>query len=221
MIADTKSYQRWLLRLWAGLLVTALVPLTFTSCSRHAQEIQRAASQNARVPTANPEPRLQSDSHMVAVRFLEERVAKDPDDVVALNKLSNYYLQIYRESYDNAYLDLAMRSAQSSLRVLGADQNLSGLLALSQAEFATHDFVSARTHATELTEYQPGKSYGYQVLGDALLELGDYEQAGAAYSQMETFDPGSVATEARLAHVLTLRGETVLAKKRYENALAA
>jgi tetratricopeptide (TPR) repeat protein len=158
---------------------------------------------------------------MTAVRFLENRVKIDPDDLVALNKLANYYLQLYRETYDVAYLDLALRSARSSLNVLGADQNLSGLLALAQAEYATHDFASALAHAKQLTEYQPQKSFGYQVLGDALLELGDYEQAAVAYSRMEELDGGSLATESRLAHLAMLRGDLTLAQRRYANALAA
>ena len=118
---------------------------------------------------------------MTAVRFLENRVKKDPDDLVALNKLANYYLQLYRETYDVTYLQLALHSARSSLSVLGVDQNLSGLLALAQAEYAMHDFAFARDHAKQITEHQPQKSYGYQVLGDALLELGEYEQIGRAH----------------------------------------
>ncbi|MDQ2920714.1 MAG: tetratricopeptide repeat protein [Acidobacteriota bacterium] len=143
----------------------------------------------------------------------------DPDDVIALQKLANYYLQLHRETADVRYLELALRSARSSLRVLPADQNLGGLLALAQAEYQTHDFSSARDHAKELTEYQPRKSYGYQVLGDALLELGDYEQAEQAYSKMEELDRGSVATETRLAHLALLRGDPATAQRRYVIAL--
>ena len=36
----------------------------------------------------------------MAVRFLEDRVKEDPDDIVALNKLSGYYLQLHRETED-------------------------------------------------------------------------------------------------------------------------
>src|SRR5688572_4124357 len=65
-----------------------------------------------------------NDSTMMAVGFLEDRVKTDPDDIVALNKLSNYYLQLHRETDDVEYLDHALRAAQSSLRILPADQNL-------------------------------------------------------------------------------------------------
>lgn len=156
---------------------------------------------------------------MTAVRFLEDRIKGDPDDIVALNKLSGYYLQLHRETEDVNYLALALRLAQSSLRVLPADQNLGGLRALAQAEYETHDFRSARDHAEELTEYEPRRSVGFQLLGDALLELGDYDAATAAYKQMEQLDTGTIATESRLAHLALLRGDAATARSRYKIAL--
>ena len=157
---------------------------------------------------------------MMAVGFLEDRVKSDPDDIVALNKLSNYYLQLHRETDDVQYLDQALRAAQSSLRILPADQNLGALRALAQAEYETHNFLLARDHAQELTEYEPRRSFGFQLLGDALLELGDYDKAAAAYKKMEELDVGTVATETRLAHLAILRGETATGQKKYLNALA-
>src|SRR5437899_2056895 len=177
-------------------LVAALVVST-AACSRNrapAGSTSLVSSTNG--PPARP-PLRGNDGTMMAVRFLEDRVKGDPDDLVALNKLAGYYLQLQRETADVRYLELALRSARSSLRVLQADQNLGGLLALAQAEYQTHDFSSARNHAKELTEYQPRKSYGYQVLGDALLELGDYDEAARTYSKMEELDRGGVTTASR------------------------
>ncbi|MEP6742548.1 MAG: tetratricopeptide repeat protein [bacterium] len=156
---------------------------------------------------------------MLAVRFLEDRVRSDPDDLVALNKLSSYYLQLHRETDDVKYLDLSLRAAQASLNVLPIDQNLGGLSALALAEFETHNFVSARDHAKELTEYKPQSSFAYQLFGDASLELGDYDNAAEAYKQMERLSRGSVATETRLAHFELLRGDLAIARRRYKLAL--
>jgi tetratricopeptide (TPR) repeat protein len=161
-----------------------------------------------------------SETSMTAVRFLEDRVKSDPDDLVALNKLASYYLQLHRETSDVKYLELSMRAARSSLRVAGADQNLTGLLALAQAEFATHDFVSARDHAKELTEYAPSRSAAYLVLGDALLELGDYDGAKTNYDKVVELDHDEVGTEARLAHLSALRGDLRAAERRYAAALS-
>lgn len=198
----------------------AVIMLALSYCARRATNVQTAAAETSTPAIGSAELSKGSQTSMVAVRFLEDRVKSDPDDVIALQKLANYYLQLHRETADVRYLELALRSARSSLRVLPADQNLNALLVLAQAEYQTHDFSSARDHAKELTEYQPRKSYGYQVLGDALLELGDYEQAEQAYRKMEELDRGSVATETRLAHLAVLQGDPTTAQRRYVIALA-
>ncbi len=199
-------------------LVAAFV-LTTAACNRNRPTVGSAQPVNpANVSAARP-LRRGNDTTMMAVGFLEERVKGDPDDIVALNKLSGYYLQLHRETEDVNYLALALRLAQSSLRVLPADQNLGGLRALAAAEYETHDFVSARDHAKELTEYEPRRTLGFQLLGDALLELGDYDGATAAYKNMEQLDSGTVATESRLAHLALLRGDSATARRRYLVAL--
>jgi tetratricopeptide (TPR) repeat protein len=156
---------------------------------------------------------------MLAVGFLEERVKSDPDDIVALNKLAAYYLQLHRETEDVSYLELSLRSAKSSLTALPVEQNLGGLRALAQAEYETHNFVSARDHAKELTEYEPRRTLGFQLLGDARLELGDYDGAIDAYKKMEELESGTVGTETRLAHLALLRGDPSDAQRRYLVAL--
>lgn len=199
-------------------LLLALLLVT-SACNR-----KPAPAGSTSIPTSSETPAAMTpaggnQSTMTAVRFLEDRVKDDPDDIVALNKLSGYYLQLHRETEDVKYLGLALRLAQSSLGVLPADQNLGGLRALAQAEYETHEFRSARDHAKELTEYEPRRGFGFHLLGDASLELGDYAAAIAAYKQMELLDPGTVATESRLAHLALLRGDTTTAQRRYANAL--
>ena len=202
-----------------SIFLIALV-ITAGACSRQPATVELAATAS---PAFSPSTRALArgnENTMMAVGFLEDRVKSDPDDIVALNKLSNYYLQLHRETEDVEYLAQALRAAQSSLNTLPADQNLGGLRVLAQAEYETHNFMSARDHAQELTEYEPRRSFGFQLLGDALLELGDYDKAAAAYKKMEELDAGSVATETRLAHLAILRGDTALARKKYLNALA-
>jgi tetratricopeptide (TPR) repeat protein len=155
----------------------------------------------------------------MAIRFLENRVQRDPEDFLAYNKLAGYYLQRLRERGDLSYLELTFRAARASLAVLPAEENAGGLAALAQAEYAAHDFTAARDHARRLLELVPHKSYPYQLLGDALLELGDYEQGAAAYRQMERIGGSTVSAETRLARLAMLRGETELARRRLSAAL--
>lgn len=157
------------------------------------------------------------------IRFLERIIQQDPEDFIAHNKLAGLYLQRVRETGDITYLKLASHAAHSSLATLPPEQNAGGVTALAQVEFTSHDFVAARDHARKLTELEPGKSYPYQILGDALLELGEYDKATGAFWQMERLGGIQVLTrvaiEQRKARLAALRGDTVTAERSLSSAL--
>jgi tetratricopeptide (TPR) repeat protein len=170
------------------------------------------------VPAARPVP-AGDDGSEQAIRFLEERVKRDPDDFIAFNKLTGYYLLRLRETGSAAWLDLAARAARGSLKAIPAEQNLGGLSLLAQIEFASHDFVSARNHAERLTQLEPRKGYPYLLLGDALMELGDYEAARSAFREMERRGSADVAAKTRLARMAALMGDNPRAERLYAEAL--
>lgn len=172
------------------------------------------------LPPALPPLTAAADAAERTSRFLEDRVRRDPEDFSAHNKLAAHYLQRQRETGNTEYLDLAFRAARASLQVIPAELNTGGLAALAQAEFAAHEFANARDHALQLTQLEPGKSYPYQILGDALLELGDYDEAAAAFQQMEQRGSG-VNAETRRARLAILRGEEAATAQRHlTNAVA-
>jgi tetratricopeptide (TPR) repeat protein len=96
--------------------------------------------------------------------------------------------------------------------------NVGGLAALARVEFASHDFAGARDKAMRLIELEPAKSYPWQILGDALLELGDYDKAASAYRRMEQLGR-SIDTEARMGRLALLRGQTDIAARRFTTAI--
>ncbi len=173
----------------------------------------------ASVPPAAP---LASDVSAAdgTLRFLENRIKSDPEDFSAHNKLAGLYLQRLRETGDAAFLDLAFRSARASLVSVPEAANSGGLAALVQAEFAAHEFAAARDHAVRLTELEPGKSYPQGMLGDALLELGEYDRAAAAYKKMAQIDKGiSPNSEMKSARLAQLKGDNAGAQKHFTAAL--
>lgn len=178
--------------------------------------------------TRNPSPSLPAAAPLAdsdgatqkTIRFLEDRVRRDPEDFGAHNRLAAHYFERLRETGNTEYLGLAVRAARSSLASVPAEQNTGGLAALTQAEFASHEFAAARDHALQLTKLEPGKGYPYQLMGDALLELGDYEQAAVAFRSMESRGGSSAGTETRLARLALLRGEVDVARQRFSKALA-
>ena len=181
--------------------------------------------------TTSSEPRIpvaelltsDADVEQQTIRFLEDRVRRDPEDFIAHNKLAGQYLQRVRETGDVTYLDLAAKAAHASLVTLPAEQNTGGLTALAQAEYASHEFAAARDHALELTKLEPNKSYPYQILGDALLELGEYDKAEITFHQMERLGGVQgltrVTIEQRMARLAALHGDASGAQRHFSSAL--
>ena len=172
-----------------------------------------------KIPAAAPLA-SDDDANNVAIRFLENRVRRDPEDFGAYNKLAGYYLQRVRETGSFDYLDLAARAAKASLAAVPVVRNTGGLSALTQAEFSSHEFAAARDHAKQLIELDPGKPYPYGMLGDSLLELGDYDGAATAFQHMQRVNGGmSDGTETRQARLAFLRGDISGAEKHFATAL--
>jgi len=81
-----------------------------------------------------------------------------------------------------------------ALRMLGA-------IYLSQ-----HKFREALQVGQRARDLRPGDAWNYGVIGDALIELGDYEQAFEAIDTMVTIRP-TAAAYARVAYARELRGD--------------
>ncbi|MDQ6785938.1 MAG: tetratricopeptide repeat protein [Acidobacteriota bacterium] len=154
------------------------------------------------------------------IRFFESKVKNDPEDFGANNKLAALYLQKLRETGSAQYLELAARAARASLASVPDVRNAGGLAALALTEFASHAFVPAKQHALRLIELEPQKSYSQGILGDALVELGEYDQAEIAYKKITLLDNGmSDGSETRFARIAQLKGDNAGAQKHFASAL--
>ncbi len=195
------------------LLIFIFAALFLNACTKSQ------ASSAPEIQTPKPQPIAANDS----IRFLEERIKNDPEDFIAHNKLASEYLQKVRETGDVTFLNLASRAAHASLEILPAEQNKGGLVALAQVEYSSHDFADARDHALQLTKFEPNKGYTFQILGDALLELGQYAEAENAFRQMEKLggiqDLTRITIEQRLARLAILHGDNAGASKHFATAL--
>ena len=129
------------------------------------------AAETKSAPTSTPSP----DAGPERVRrFLEDRVQRDPDDIIAQNRLADIYLGRLRDTGDYEWLRRAGEAARRSLASVPAEQNASGLFMQARVEYESHHFAVARDRAAALTKIEPGKSRGFALLGDALLEFGDH-----------------------------------------------
>jgi tetratricopeptide (TPR) repeat protein len=198
-----------------ALLILILCTALFSgACSRFSSHSDTSVPP---VPAATTIP-ADGGASESTIRFLEDRIKKDPDDFIAYNKLAGYYLQRVRETGDLNYLELAQRAAKTSLGVLPAEQNIGGLAALAQSEFASHEFAAARDHAQQLTRLDPKKSYPFHLLSDALIELGEYDKAADVIGDLEKQSAGA-GVEIRTGKLAWLRGNVEEAKRRFANAI--
>ncbi|CAN5565456.1 hypothetical protein BH20ACI4_BH20ACI4_35280 [soil metagenome] len=182
---------------------------------------QETVSSKTYAPETDKQPLKKIENKTIL--FLEERIKRDPEDYVAYNKLASEYLQQMRETGDANFLNLATRAAKNSLEILPAHQNKEGLAVLALVKYSSHEFTESRDHAKQLIELEPNKGFAYQILGDALLELGDYGEAEKAFREMIAL--GGIqpltqsAMEQRLARLALLKGNNEKAKTHYLNAL--
>jgi tetratricopeptide (TPR) repeat protein len=151
---------------------------------------------------------------------LSERVRRDPEDMLALNRLAGEYLGRYRQSGDDGDLLKAGAMAEQSLKSVPEAQNPGGLGALARARFALHHFDEARAMALRLVEYVPDKAYPLGILGDAQLELGEYGAAEKNYRKMEGMGEADVNSQTRLARLALVCGRREEARERLARSVA-
>lgn len=170
--------------------------------------------------SSSPRPGAEADDRDEAITFLESRVAADPDDVVAWNRLGNLYLGMLRATGNHDFLDEAARCAEASLRAVPEEGNPSGLVLQIRSKFGAHHFDVAERLSRRLIELEPSGFLGWQLLGDALLELGRYAEAPAAFEKAVALGGVTSASETRLARVALLHGDRATARRRLESAKA-
>jgi tetratricopeptide (TPR) repeat protein len=114
------------------------------------------------------------------------------------------YQQRARETGDPAYYT---KSAGVLLRALRlAPRNLVATGALASLELSRHRFGAALRLGRRAQTISPTTARNYGVIGDALVELGRYREAFAAFDRMVRYRP-SLASYARFSYERELLGD--------------
>jgi tetratricopeptide (TPR) repeat protein len=151
------------------------------------------------------------------VAALEQRLASEPGSGTAAARLADALL---RQARATSNAGLALR-AEASLRAAIAEapsyeaQRMLGSVLASQHRF--RDAIAA-AQAARVTE--PGDTWNDAVIGDAHLELGEYDEAFAAFDAMMRKRP-SAAAYARASYARELQGDLAGALRLMQMALDA
>jgi len=151
------------------------------------------------------------------VARLEETVAEGAD-ARSLSLLGLAYLQRARETADASYYPRAQSALGRAARLDRRDPvAVTGLASLAASR---HQFRESLRLARRAVVLAPDTARGYGVVGDALVELGRYDEAFRAFDRMVELKP-SLAGYARVAYARELLGRPRQALEAMELALDA
>ncbi|HET6313149.1 MAG TPA: tetratricopeptide repeat protein [Chloroflexia bacterium] len=197
-----------LLVIAAGLLVKPFMPAPAVSSS----------------PTVDAEALLATGGQATdrytdrVIRDMQARLKSEPGDYKAHASLGVAYQQKARETNDPAYYSEAEKSFIQALQLKPDDYNsLAGMGAL---ELSRHNFTSALDWANRAQRVIPDKAYAYGVAGDAHIELGNYDEAVAAFQKMVDLRP-DLSSYARVSYARELHGDVDGAIQAMQQAVAA
>lgn len=178
--------------------VAAMVVYANLRDARRSQAPHTAAATGTRdAPTTSRED---LDTRVAG---MEARLAKHPDDSDAAFMLADALL---RQTRVKGNPGLALRAEKILNGVLKADpanydaNRMLGTLYLSQ-----HRFRDALKVAQKNSAARPLDPVNYGAIGDAQLELGQYDEAFAAFDRMMSIRP-SASAYARVAYARELQG---------------
>jgi len=138
------------------------------------------------------------------VRDMEQRLRRNPDDSGAAILLAD---ALIRQTRVTGNAGLAVRAERVLTRLLADDRgNYEAQRMLATLYLSEHRFRDALAAAEATRIERPADPINYGILGDAHLELGEYDEAFAAFDEMMRRRP-SAAAYARVAYARELQGD--------------
>lgn len=128
---------------------------------------------------------LSTDQRIAAC---QKAVAAEPGNSAALNDLASAYLQKLRETTDFGYLDRAEKLVNQVLARKPGDSE--ALILTNEIELNRHHFSKVIENTGRLVKTNPEDARLWGMMGDASMEIGDYDRAANAYGQMLKLRPG-------------------------------
>jgi len=125
------------------------------------------------------------------IALYQKQVAAKPSNLHFQNLLASAFIQKVRESTDFTYLDRASKIIENVLASDGG--NYEAMRLRSEIEMERHGFAQVAEYSEELTKIAPEDPWNWGTLGDARMELGQYEAASKAYEKMLALRPNQAS----------------------------
>src|SRR5437773_3380977 len=138
------------------------------------------------------------------VARLQATLRGNPNDVPSLDSLGLAYQQRARETGDPTYYTKSDDALHRALAL--APDDLLATSGLGSLALSRHRFRAALALGRRARALSPTTARSYGVIGDALVELGRYREAFAAFDRLARLRPG-LAAYARVSYARELRGD--------------
>ena len=132
--------------------------------------------------------------------------------------LGDALAQRMRESNDSTYYDFAESVYQQAIRL--KPDCVDAMNGMAWVEGGRHHFDQSMAWATKVLAIAPDSADAHGILGDADLELGNYDSATEHYQKMMDLRP-DLSSWSRGAHLLWITGNKVEANNLMEKAIRA
>lgn len=161
------------------------------------------------------------------IKRLQIKVKLYPGDYKAFAELGAAYLQKGRETADLTDYELARSALNKSLSLLSNDPAAAfAMTQMAVSCMAEHHFVDAYSWAQRALATGSGDPSPWAIAGDALADVGDYQNAADAYSKLTTTfgsedEQQAIAyqRESRMSYLRFIAGDTQGAIQRMNGAL--
>ncbi len=145
-------------------------------------------------------------------------VRKSPGDAVRWVTLGDVLAQAQRDSADPRYYDLAEMTYLHALEI--DPKSAAAMAGMAWVTGGRHTFDQSIQWAEKALALDAGNAAAVGIVGDAEVELGDYDQAFEHYQKMMDLRP-DLSSWSRGAHLLWLTGEKENAMQLMARAIQA
>ena len=149
---------------------------------------------------------------------LQTRLKQNPDDEQAYVLLSAAYLQKVREVGDPTYYGKAEEALGRALKLKPDD--FTAMIQMGALSLARHQFHEALDWGEKARLISPGTALIYGVIGDAQVELGQYDAALETFQTMVDLRP-NLSSYSRASYIRELHGDVAGAIDAMQRAVQA
>jgi tetratricopeptide (TPR) repeat protein len=202
------------LRSWIPVIVCALAAAGIYAPSARPPRAYAAMPLAAGTPGGAPTTR---DGLAQTIAALERRIADEPGNGVAAARLADALL---RQARATGNAGLAIQAEGTLRAAIAAGPSYEAQRMLGAVLASRHRFRDAIAAAERARAIEPADAWNDGVIGDAHLELGEYDAAFTAFDAMMRKRP-SAAAYGRASYARELQGDLAGALKLMQMALDA